>query len=353
MTIQCCRICAHSKIIKVSNMPKISVDALEQAVTKTLVESGASYAMASATARALVLAEAQGIASHGLARVVQYAAHLRNGRAVGGAKPTLAGDKAKAAFVVDAQNGLAFEACEFAVAEAMQRAKTHGIALAGVIRSHHCGVLVDHLRAVATQGMVGLAMTNSPGAMPMAGGKRPIFGTNPIAAIFPRGGKLDPLMIDLSMSEVARGKVMMAKNLGKKIPLGWALDANGVPTTDPAEAMSGLMLPLGASTSAKGAMLALVVEIMVSALIGSQFSYEASTFFDAEGNQPGSGQTFMVIDPGALAGQDSYYARLEELIGYMATDAEVRLPGERRLVLERLARVEGVEVSGEMLDSLG
>lgn len=334
-------------------MPKISIENLERAVSNTLVAAGASAAMARATAQALVLAEAQGIGSHGLARVGQYATHLRNGRANGGAKPEVLGGTDKAAFVVDAQNGLAFEACEFAVAEAMRRAKIHGIALAGVVRSHHAGVLVDHLRPVALAGMVALAMTNSPGAMPMAGGKRAVFGTNPIAAIFPRGNQQDPLMIDLSMSEVARGKLMMAKNEGRSIPLGWALDADGTPTTDPAVGMSGLMLPLGASSSAKGAMLALVVEIMVSALIGAQFSYEASTFFVPVGNQPGSGQTFMVIDPGALAGQASYFERLEELISLMGSDPEVRLPGERRLVLERRARAEGVEVAREELDRLG
>ena len=334
-------------------MPKISIENLEQAVSNTLVAAGASAAMARATAKALVLAEAQGIGSHGLARVVQYATHLRNGRANGWAKPEVLGGSDKAAFVVDALNGLAFEACECAVAEAMRRAKIHGIALAGVVRSHHAGVLVDHLRPVAHAGMVALAMTNSPGAMPMAGGKRAVFGTNPIAAIFPRGHQQDPLMIDLSMSEVARGKLMMAKHEGRSIPLGWALDADGTPTTDPAVGMSGLMLPLGASSSAKGAMLALVVEIMVSALIGAQFSYEASTFFVPEGNQPGSGQTFMVIDPGALAGQASYFERLEELISLMGSDPEVRLPGERRLVLERRARVEGVEVAREVLDRLG
>lgn len=177
-------------------------------VARTLERAGATPAMAASTARALVLAEAQGLGSHGLARVTQYATHLRNGRVDGAATASVAHRKG-AAIVVDAASGLAFPACDLAVREAIAAAREHGIALAGVVRSHHCGVLVDHLRPVAAAGMVGLGFANSPAAMPAAGGRHPIFGTNPIAAVFPRRAA-DPLAIDLSLSEIARGKVMVA-----------------------------------------------------------------------------------------------------------------------------------------------
>ena len=107
-------------------------------------------------------------------------------------------------------------------------------------------------------------------------------------------------MIDLSLSEVARDKLMMAAQQRRAIPLGWALDARGEPTTDPQAGMDGSMLPIGASP--KGAMLALVVELLVSALIGANFGFEASSFFVDAGNRPRIGQTFIVIDPDALAG---------------------------------------------------
>jgi (2R)-3-sulfolactate dehydrogenase (NADP+) len=128
--------------------------------------------MAAATARALVLAEAQGLGSHGLAASPQYATHLRNGRVNGDAVPTLRREKGAAA-LVDAHEGLAFAACEMAVAEAIARARDFGVAIAGVTDSHHCGVVVDHLRAVADAGMVGLGFANSPAAMPAAGGQAP------------------------------------------------------------------------------------------------------------------------------------------------------------------------------------
>ena len=143
--------------------------------------------MAEATAAALVLAEAQGLGSHGLSRVAQYATHLRNGRVDGQAVPHVARSKGAVA-VVDAGEGLAFPACALAVDEAMRRAKEFGIGFVGVVRSHHAGVIVDHLRPAAREGFVGLGFANSPAAMPAAGGRHPIFGTNPVAAIFPRRG---------------------------------------------------------------------------------------------------------------------------------------------------------------------
>ena len=312
--------------------------------TKTLFERRRRNA-----ARALVLAEAQGQGGHGLSRVVQYATHLRNGRADGQARPQML-RRQGGALVVDAGEGLAFEACALAVAEAIAAARSHGVALAGVVRSHHAGVLVDHLRAVTEAGMVGLGLTNSPAAMPAAGGRHPVFGTNPVAAAFPRRGA-DPLLVDLSLSEVARGKVMVAARKGEPIPLGWALDADGQPTTDAQAALTGSMLPVGAATSPKGAMLALVVELLVTAVIGARFGFEADSFFVDAGNRPGLGQVFIVIDPGALAGADGYFDRIQRLLAELLRDEGVRLPGARREALRRRAEAEGIDVPDALLDA--
>ena len=323
-------------------MAQLTLAQATDKVERALRQAGASAAMAASTARALVLAESQGLASHGLSRVPQYTTHLRNGRAVGTAVAEVTRRKG-AALLVDAQQGLAFPACDLAIAQAVQTARDLGTCFAGVTNSHHAGVLVDHLRPVAAAGMVGLAFANSPAAMPAAGGRHPVFGTNPVAAIFPRR-HADPLMIDLSLSEVARGKLMVAAKEGKSIPPGWALDAAGQPTTDPKAGMMGSMLPIGAVSSPKGAMLALVVELLVTAVIGAQFGFEASSFFVDEGNQPRIGQAFIVIDPGALAGSEHYFDRLEILITEMLADDGVRLGGTRRLALERAAQQAGVSV---------
>jgi (2R)-3-sulfolactate dehydrogenase (NADP+) len=323
-------------------MAALSLQEADALVQAALLKSGASAAMAGSVAKALVLAEAQGIASHGLSRVPQYATHLKNGRANGQALASVAQRKG-AAVVVDAKQGLAFPACDLAIAEGIQTAKELGVCFIGVKNSHHAGVIVDHLRAVASAGMVGLGFANSPSAMPAAGGKHAVFGTNPIAAIFPRRDN-DPLMIDLSLSEVARGKVMVAAKEGKPIPMGWALDKGGNPTTDAKAALEGSMLALGSTTSTKGAMLALIIELLVTAVIGAQFAFEASSFFVDEGNQPKIGQAFLIIDPAALNGNDSYLDRIEVLVSEMLQDEGVRLSGARRLALERKAQASGVSV---------
>jgi (2R)-3-sulfolactate dehydrogenase (NADP+) len=331
-------------------MSQLSFEEATRLVVRALRNAGAGEAMALSTARALVLAEAQGLVSHGLSRVAQYATHLRNGRADGRALAVVARHKG-AAVLVDARQGLAFPACELAIETAVATARELGVCFAGVTNSHHCGVLVDHLRAVAGAGMVGLGFANSPAAMPAAGGKHPIFGTNPVAAVFPRKNR-PPLMMDLSLSEVARGKLMVAAREGKPIPLGWALDSQGNPTTDPKAGLTGSMLPLGAISSPKGSILALMVELLVTAVVGAQFGFEASSFFIDEGNAPRLGQAFLVIDPGALAGSEAYYDRLEILISEMLLDDGVRLPGERRMDLEEKAKQSGLMIPDALKSQL-
>src|SRR5487761_2424029 len=319
-------------------MPKFAPEALSDLATRALRRAGASEAMAAATAQALVDADRQGLGSHGVPRAPQYATHLANGRADGQAVARVV--KAKGgAVLVDAGSGLAFPACALAVAEAIRRAREFGVAFAGVTNSHHFGVAAYHLAPVAQAGMVGLAFGNSPAAMAAAGGVRPIFGTNPIAAVFPRREGL-PLTIDLSLSEVARGKA---------IPLGWALDKTGAPTSDPNAALEGSMLPMGGP---KGAMLALIVELLVTALTGAAMGFEASSFFVDAGNRPRIVQAFLVVDPDALAGRDVYLDRIETLVAEMTKEPGVRLPGARRDALSRRAQTKGIEVPQALADKL-
>lgn len=324
-------------------MARHSVSELRDLAALALQRAGASQATARVTASALVDAEAQGLASHGLARVAQYAAHLRNGRADGAAVAVVARERG-GAVLVDARCGLAFPACALAVEEAVRRAGSYGVSFAGITNSHHFGVAAWHLQPVAEAAMVGLAFGNSPAAMPAAGGRRALFGTNPIAAVFPRRAGA-PLTIDLSLSEVARGKVMVAAKEGRAIPLGWALDGAGNPTTDAKAALEGSMLAIGGT---KGAMLALVVELLVTALTGAAIGFEADSFFVDEGNRPRIGQAFIAIDPDALAGRDVYFARVETLVAAMLADPGVRLPGARRVARADEARERGLEIS-EML----
>lgn len=328
-------------------MAKQTLEQLTALSTRALLNAGASRPMADATTRALIYAEARGLPSHGLSRVPQYTTHLRNGRVNGAAVANVVKGKA-AACLIDAAEGLAFPACELAIAEAIARAGSAGACFAGVTNSHHFGAAACHLEAVAAAGMVGLAFGNSPAAMPAWGGKRGIFGTNPIAAVFPRVNE-SPLMIDLSLSEVARGKLMIAAKKGEPIPLGWALDKDGKPTTDPKAGLEGTMVPAG---GVKGAMLAMIVELLCCALTGAAFGVEADSFFVDEGNRPRIGQAFLVIDPDALAGREVFDARIETLVAAMLAESGVRLPGKRRAVIAEEARRSGVEIPAALMADL-
>jgi (2R)-3-sulfolactate dehydrogenase (NADP+) len=322
-----------------------TADQLFHLAARALTGAGAHEKMAQAAARHLVRAEEQGLATHGMSRVPFYVAMLQNDRADGAARPRIVNQR-PGACLIDNADGLPYESCELAIGEVIARAKVNGVGLASITNSNHVGVLGIHLTAVTGAGMAGLAFTNSPAAIPAWGGKRALFGTNPIAAAFAREGG-DPLVIDLALSTVVRGKIMMAAQKGERIPQGWALDRDGRPTTDPMEALEkGSLFPIG---GAKGAMLALAFELLCSALAGAHIGREADSFFAERGNKPRVGQLFMAIDPGALAGRDVYAARIEALVAAMLEDPEVRLPGARRFAAERRARAEGIEVADDLL----
>ena len=318
--------------------------ALLQLATNALKRAGANDRMAEAAARHLVRAEEQGLPTHGMSRVPFYCGMLRRGRADGKAEPKLAAERA-AACLIDNRDGLPYVSAQWAVEEAIQRARRNGIAFAGITNSAHVGVLGIHLAPVGEAGMVGFAFTNSPAAIPAWGGKKPLFGTDPVAAVFPRKAQ-DPIVIDLALTTVVRGKIMMAMKKGERIPEGWALDRDGKPTTDPKEAIEkGSLFPIG---GAKGAMLALMFELICAALTGAAIGPEADSFFSDEGNKPRIGQAFIVIDPSALAGTEKYLERVETVVRTMLSDAEVRLPGARRFAAQAAAK-KGLEVPDDLL----
>ncbi len=318
---------------------------LFQLACTALERAGAHAAMAEAAARHLVAAEEQGLPSHGMSRVPFYCSMLRNGRADGAARPALRSASA-AAVLIDNADGLPYASCAWAIEELIARARRNGIAFAGVTNSAHVGVLGLHLAPVAKAGMVGIAFTNSPAAIPPWGGKKALFGTNPVAFTFPRKGA-EPIVIDLALTTVVRGKIMLAMQRGERIPEGWALDRHGRPTTDPKEAIEhGSLFPVG---GAKGAMLALAFELICAALTGSAIGPEADSFFSEQGNRPRIGQAFVAIDPAALAGRERYCERVEAVVGRMLADEGVRLPGAKRFAAVERASIAGIEVADDLL----
>ena len=329
-------------------MPSLSAAALTELAERALQQGGAGPAMAKITARALVAADMQGLATHGVARVPFYCSFLRNGRADGKAEPRIVKEKG-AVCLIDNADGLPYASCELAVSEAIRRARQFGIGYAGIQRSGHVGALALNLLPVVDADMVGIALSNSPAAIPAWGGSKALYGTNPIAAVFPRAGR-EPLIIDQSLTTVTRGKIMLAAQKNEPIPEGWALDRTGRPTTDPKAALEGgSLFPIG---GVKGAMLALTFELLCTALTGAAIGAEADSFFSEQGNRPRIGQSFLVIDPAALAGAAVYQERIETLLAAMLAEPGVRLPGARRHAAATAAQRDGIDVSAELLRQL-
>jgi (2R)-3-sulfolactate dehydrogenase (NADP+) len=325
---------------------RVALADLEALIAAALAAAGTSEANAVCVARALVRAEAEGLSSHGAARAPAYADQVRSGKVDGGAIPDVARPK-PGLIRVDAKTGFAFPALATGVEAGAAAARETGCAWVAVSNSHHGGVMGHAVEDIAARGLLGVGFTNSPAAIAPWGGGRPLFGTNPIAFACPRPNA-DPLVIDLSLSKVARGKIRLAADRGEAIAPGLAVDAGGNPTTDAAAAMAGAMLPLG---DAKGAQLAMMVELLSAALAASHFGYEAASIFDAQGDPPRLGQGLLIVDADAASG-GAFAARAETLFAAVLDQPGTRLPGVRRAELRRAAEAGGVDVPAALLDDL-
>ena len=304
---------------------------------------GCLRANAESVARALVAAEADGLKGHGLTRVPTYLTLLTSGKVDGRAVP-VGVRSAPGVLAIDAANGYAYPAIDLAIRDLPEIVRSQGIAVASVRRSNHCGAAGYHVERLAEQGLVALLFANTPAAMAPWGGQRPVFGTNPIAFAAPRPAA-PPIVVDLSVSKVARGNLVAAKQKGERIPEGWALDAQGQPTTDPDAGLKGTMVPLG---DAKGAALALIVEILSVCLVNAQPSAGASSFLDGEGGPPGTGQLILAINPSSF-GHDRYGHLIAALAASISGQRGARLPGERRFALRDKAVLEGVVIPDEVV----
>ncbi|MEM9148169.1 MAG: Ldh family oxidoreductase [Pseudomonadota bacterium] len=320
-------------------LPVAEADAL---VRRTLERVGTDASQAAAVARALVGAELAGQAGHGLRRLPSYAAQVRAGKIDGEAKPVLAHPR-PGILSIDAAHGFAYPALELAVEALPPLAVSQGIAAAGIRRSHHAGVTGLVVEALAEREQIALLFANTPAAMAPYGGRTALFGTNPIAFGAPAGAD-GPLVIDLSMSAVARGRILAASQRGEAIPNDWAMDAQGRPTTDPMAALAGTMAPVGGP---KGAALALMVEVLAAGLTGGRFAFEASSFLDDKGDPPATGQLLIAMDPSAFGpgGLD----RIAALASAIGEEPGARVPGARRHQIRAQRMQEGLSVDPALL----
>ncbi|MCB1744397.1 MAG: Ldh family oxidoreductase [Gammaproteobacteria bacterium] len=324
----------------------LPLQTLHELIRRILIHHDTSPDNAECVARALVAAEADGQKGHGASRVPAYAAQARSRKVDGDAVPVLSELSASAA-LVDARDGFAFPAIEMAQAALLRGLSRNPVAAVAIRNSHHSGVAAHHVEAIARAGYIGISMSNTPQAIAPWGGTRGLFGTNPLAFAAPRE-QHPPLVIDMSLSKVARGRISVAAQAGEPIPPDWAFDAEGRPTADPQAAMDGTMAPMG---DAKGAQLVLMVEILAAALSASSFGFEASSYFTAEGDPPRAGQLLIGLDPAPFS-SGAFGARLETLLAAILAQPGTRLPGDRRLALRARAELDGVSLPETLYQTL-
>ena len=325
---------------------RLPLDELHTLIAEILIAHDTARDNAERVAKALVAAEADGQKGHGASRVPSYAAQARSGKVDGHAVPE-AIRLSDSATIVDARDGFAYPAIELAQQSLLAGLSASPLAAAVIRNSHHSGVIGHHIEPLARAGFIAMSAGNGPQAIAPWGGHRGLFGTNPIGFAAPRT-KHPPLVIDMSLSKVARGRINVAAQAGEPIPEGWAFDAAGKPTTDAREAMAGTMAPVG---DAKGAQLALMVEILAGALSASCFGFESSSHYEAEGAPPRAGQFLLAVDPGPFS-EGRFGARLEDLLAAIEEQPGTRLPGRRRFALRERAQREGVSIPRALHEQL-
>ncbi|MFD0917785.1 Ldh family oxidoreductase [Pseudahrensia aquimaris] len=324
----------------------LSIEDTHRLIAETLERCDTSPANAASVAKALIAAECAGQAGHGMRRLPSYAAQASSGKVDGYAR-VVCEQVAPAALKIDAAHGFAYPALDAMHARLPEMAKTNGIAVAGIHRSHHCGVAGVIVEQLADAGLVALMFANTPAAMAPAGGSKAIYGTNPIAFAAPRGDA-GPIVVDVSLSKVARGKIMAAKQSGKPIPEGIALGPDGEPTTDADAALAGTMLPIG---DAKGTALALMVELLAAGVTGASYAADASSFLSADGPPPGTGQLVIAIDPTKFGGEAIIH-HINALACQIENQDGARVPGARRREIAQKVRENGIEIDDDLLKAI-
>ena len=329
---------------------RLFLDDVHALAASALVAHGFSEAQAGAIATTVAAAERDGCTSHGLLRIPFYVAALANPGTDARAEPTVSADDS-AVVHVDARGGFCPLALEAGLPPLGDAARRHGIAALAIRRAYNIAALWPEVERLASEGLVAFAFTASNAYVAPAGGTRPVYGTNPMAFGFPREGR-PPLVFDQASSASARGEIQLHERAGKRLPQGWAIDAQGRPTDDPAAALAGAQLPFGGH---KGAALALMVELLAGALIGEPLSVDASAHDVAGTGAPFGGEFLIAIDPARCAppGEASGHARIAERLFALVLEQDgTRLPSDRRYAARERALADGVDVDASLLERL-
>ena len=333
-------------------MSVISAERLTRFAATVLAAVDVPDADAALVADSLVTADVWGHQSHGVMRLSWYVDRIRAGVMSAVTVPETISDTG-ATTVVDGHDGVGQVLAAFAARQAVRRAREHGVGVVAVRNSNHFGTAAYFTRMAAHDGCVAILTTNASPAMAPWGGRRKTVGTNPWSVAAP-AGKHDVMVMDIANTAAARGKVYLARQRGEAIPPGWAVDADGVPTTDPAAALAGTILPMAGH---KGYAIALMMDVLSGVLTGSGFGAAVGGPYQAE-HRSRCGHLFLALDVAAFGDPDGFARRMEQLVdevrsGPPAPGADgVFFPGEieARAARENLER--GIALPRQTLDDL-
>lgn len=329
-------------------MIHMTLEEVRELVESVLRRHGFSAPHVQAVAATIVAGERDGCTSHGVYRLPGCISTLRAGKVSADAEPLVI-DAAPSVLRVDARGAFAQCAFQAGMPLLVEKARSQGVAILAINRCVHFSALWPEVEPLTEQGLVALAFTPSHAWVAPAGGIRPLFGTNPIAFGWPRPNQ-PPFIFDFATSAAARGEIDLHRRAGKPIPLGWGIDTNGQPTTDPLTALNGAMLTFGGH---KGSALAAMVELIAGPLIGDLTSAESLAFDEGTKSSPYGGELIIAIDPQRILGSAAaqHLQRAEAVFEGMLEQG-ARLPSQRRYEARARSAVEGVRIPRTLFEEI-
>lgn len=332
---------------------RISPAETESYVCGLLAHLGVPEADAAICARDLVQTNLWGIDSHGLLRLPVYAKRLANGAIK--MRPQIRRLGGRGGFEVwDGDGGFGFVVGHQATERAIDLARTHGVSLVTVRNSNHFGAAGLYIKQATDAGMIAIATTNVIPNLVVPGGAKPVTGNNPLAFGAPTGLAF-PMILDISMSAVAGGKLLLAQEKGEKIPFGWATDREGRPTDDPFEGFKGFLLPLGGH---KGFGLSLMVDILSGVLAGGAYQFGLKSMYSAPDEPSGTSHTFIVVDPDAFLGREEFELRMQDMYATLKASpmwdkrSRMLLPGELEHETMVARQKDGLPVPASLIQEI-
>ncbi|WP_025127879.1 Ldh family oxidoreductase [Pseudomonas sp. PH1b] len=326
----------------------LSLDEVQALSFQVLSRHGLSEAHSRAIAEVITQGQRDECHSHGVYRLLGCVRSVREGKIDPRAEPSLR-HISPGVLEVDAHYGYSLLGFHSGLPLLAEKARSQGIAAMVIKRCFHFSALWPEVEAIAATGLVGLAMNPSHSWVAPAGGRHPVFGTNPLAFAWPRPGG-NPFVFDFATSAIARGDIELHARQGKPIPSHWAIDAEGQPTTDAKAALEGAMQTFGGH---KGSALAAMIELLAGALIGDLTSAESMAFDEGVGATPCHGELVLAFDPKVFLGAD-YQAGLERAEGLFAGIARqgARLPSQRRFEARARSLEHGVQIPRALLEEI-